>query len=137
MKLNTYILFNGQCEEAFKLYEQCLGGKIVMKMTHGESPMAEQVSPEWRDKVMHVRLEVDDQALMGSDSPPEYYEKAQGFSVSISVTDPAKAESIFNALAEGGNVKMPIQETFWAQRFAMLTDRFGIPWMINCDKAQS
>jgi len=135
VKLNNYILFDGRCKEAFELYEQCLGGKIVMMMTHGESPMAEQVSPEWRDKVMHVRLEVGDQALMGSDAPPGHFEKPQGFSVSISITDPAEAERIFNTLAEGGTVNMPFQQTFWAQGFGMLVDRFGIPWMVNCEKA--
>ncbi len=135
MKLISYILFDGQCKEAFELYEQCLGGKIVMMMTHGESPMAEEVSPEWRDKVMHVRLEAGDQALMGSDAPPGHFEKPQGFSVSISITDPAEAERIFNTLAENGTVNMPLQQTFWAVRFGMLVDRFGIPWMVNCEQA--
>ncbi|MBE9178574.1 VOC family protein [Oculatella sp. LEGE 06141] len=135
MQLNSYLIFNGQCEAAFKFYEQCLGGKITTMMTHAESPDSEmaQVPPEWRDKILHVGLMVGNQELMGSDSLPDYYEKPQGFSVSIGIDDPAKAERIFNALAENGKVQMPLQQTFWAYRFGMLVDQFSIPWMINCE----
>lgn len=138
MKLKPYLMFNGQCEAAFKFYEQCLDGKITMMMTHGESPdasMTEQLSPEWRDKIMHVALMVDDQELMGSDAPPGCYEATKGFSVSINLDDPVKAERIFQTLSEKGTVRMPLQKTFWAYRFGMLTDQFGVPWMINCDQA--
>ena len=134
MHLHTYLVFKGQCEEAFRFYERCLGGKIEMMMTHGEAPTAEQVPPEWRSKVMHTRLVVGDQALMGSDAPPAHYEEPKGFSVSLGVDDAAEAERIFHALAESGTVRMPLQETFWALRFGMLVDRFGIPWMINCER---
>ena len=135
MELNPYLMFNGQCEAAFKFYEQCLGGKIVAMLTHGETPMAEHVSPEWQDKIIHARLMVGDKVLMGSDSPPEYYEEPKGFSVSLNINEPAEAERIFNALAENGRVQMPLEETFWAARFGMVVDRFGTPWMINCEKA--
>ncbi|CAA9563016.1 PhnB protein; putative DNA binding 3-demethylubiquinone-9 3-methyltransferase domain protein [uncultured Synechococcales cyanobacterium] len=135
MKLNPYLSFNGECEAAFKFYEQCLGGQIEGMMRWGESPMAEQVSLEWQHKIMHVQLTVGDQELMGSDSPTEQFEQPKGFSVLIYVEDSAKAEQVFQSLAENGTVKMPIQETFWAARFGMLVDQFGIPWMINCDKA--
>lgn len=134
MKLNPYLSFNGQCEAAFKFYEQCLGGQIEGMMRWGESPMAEQFSPEWRNKIMHAQLTLGDQELMGSDSPPEQFEEPKGFSVLINVEDPAKAEQVFQALVENGTVKMPIQETFWAVRFGMLVDQFGIPWMVNCNK---
>jgi PhnB protein len=134
MELNTYLSFKGQCEAAFKFYERCLGGKIQMMMTYGQSPMAQQVPPEWHSKVMHVRMTVGENALMGGDPPADRYEEPKGFSVSFSVEKPADAERVFHALAEGGTVKMPIQETFWAQRFGMLVDRFGIPWMINCER---
>jgi PhnB protein len=134
MQLNPYLNFNGQCEAAFKFYEQCLGGKIEAMFTHENTPMADKVPPEWRKKIMHARLAVGDQAFMGSDAPPEHYEEPKGFSVTISTTDPAEAERIFHALAEGGTVRMPIQQTFWAARFGMLVDRFGIPWMINCEQ---
>jgi len=134
MKLNPYLSFSGQCEAAFRFYEQCLGGHIEGMMRWGESPMTEQVSPEWRNKIMHAQLTVGDQELMGADSPPEQFEEPKGFSILISVEDPSKAEQVFQSLAENGTVKMPIQETFWATRFGMLVDQFGIPWMINCDK---
>jgi PhnB protein len=133
MKLNTYLSFNDECETAFKFYEQCLGGQIESMMTYGDSPMAEQTPPEKLDKIMHASLIVGDTVLMGSDAPPNYFEKPQGFSVSLVFTDPDEAEQVFSALVENGTVQMPIQETFWAARFGMLTDRFGTPWMINCD----
>ena len=135
MELNPYLTFNGQCEAAFKFYEQCLGGKIVMMMTHGESPMAEKTAEAWRNKILHAQLTIGDIVLMGSDSPPEYFEKPQGFSVNLQFEDVAESERVFQALAEGGTVRMPLQETFWAKRFGMFVDRFGIPWMINCSEA--
>jgi PhnB protein len=135
MELSPYLTFNGQCEAAFKFYEKILGGKIVTIMPHEGSPMEGHVPSEWRKKILHARLVVGDQALMGSDAPPEHYQKPQGFSVSIGIKDTAAAERIFHALAEKGTVQMPIQETFWAARFGMLVDQFGTPWMINCEKA--
>ena len=135
MKLNPYLVFNGQCEAAFKFYEKCLGGKIVALIPHAGTPAEAHVPPEWRDKIMHVHLQVGDQSLMGSDAPPDRYKAPQGFSVSINIKDPAEAERLFHAFEEGGQVRMPIQPTFWAERFGMVVDRFGIPWMINCEKA--
>lgn len=135
MQLNPYLLFNGQCEAAFKFYEQCLGGKIEAMMTHAGTPAEDHVPSEWRNKILHACLTVGDQALMGSDAPPDRYEKPQGFSVSLNVNAPAEAERIFHALAENGTVQMPLQQTFWAARFGMLVDRFGTPWMINCERA--
>lgn len=133
MRLNTYLVFNGQCEEAFKFYEQVLGGKITGMFTHAGTPAATQVPPEWLNKIMHVNLKVGDSSLMGSDSPPDRYKQPKGFSVNIAVQDPAEAERIFHALAEGGTIGMPIQQTFWAERWGMVIDRFGIPWMVNCE----
>ena len=134
MQLTPYLNFDGDCREAFKFYEQCLGGKIVAMIPHAGTPAQGQVSPEWQDKITHARLLVGEAVLMGSDSPPEYFMQPQGIRVSINVDTPDEAERIFHALAEGGTVLMPVQETFWAVRFAMLTDRFGTPWMINCEK---
>jgi PhnB protein len=134
MQLNPYLTFNGQCEAAFKFYERCLGGKIEFMLTHGDSPMAQQTPAGWRNKIMHARLVVGDKVLMGSDAPPERYEGPKGFSVSLGIETPAEAERIFNALAENGTVQMPLQETFWALRFGTLVDRFGIPWMVNCER---
>ena len=134
MQLNPYLLFNGQCEAAFKFYEQILGGKIEAMMTHAGTPAEKQVPPEWRDKILHARMNVGNELLMGSDAPPGRYEAPKGFSVSLQLKDVAKAERIFNALAENGKVQMPFQQTFWAVRFGMLVDRFGTPWMINCEQ---
>jgi PhnB protein len=133
MRLNAYLTFDGRCEAAFKFYEKCLGGEIVAMMRHAGTPAEEHVPAEWRDKIMHARLAVGEDVLMGSDAPPERYEKPQCFSVAIQIKDPADAERVFHALAEKGTVQMPIAQTFWAARFGMLVDQFGIPWMVNCE----
>jgi PhnB protein len=135
MHINPYLTFNGNCEAAFKVYEQVLRGKIEAMIPHTGTPAEAQVPPEWCDKIMHVRLSAGDEVLMGSDAPPQYYEPMKGFSVSLQVKDPAEADRLFQALAEDGTVRMPIQKTFWAERFGMCVDRFGTPWMINCDAA--
>ncbi len=134
MHLNPYLVFDGSCEEAFKFYEKTLGGKIKAMMTFEGSPMAKQMPEEWQAKIMHTTLEIGGQLLMGSDARGEHYHKPQGFSVSLSIEKVADAERVFAAFAEGGKVQMPLQQTFWAERFGMVADRFGIPWMINCEK---
>ncbi|MEX2113709.1 MAG: VOC family protein [Pirellulales bacterium] len=136
MSVNPYLTFNGDCELAFKFYEKCLGGKIEMMVPHAGTPAEGHVPAEWNDKIMHARLVLDDTLLMGSDAPPGMYVAPQGFSVAVQVKDPAEAERIFNALADNGTVRMPIEPTFWAIRFGMCVDRFGIPWMVNCEQAQ-
>jgi PhnB protein len=135
MQLNSYLNFNGQCEVAFKFYEKCLGGKIEVMIPHEGTPAAAHVPAEWRSKIMHARLMVDDQVLMGMDVSPDHYQKPHGFSVTLGIKDPAAAERVYRALSENGTVKMPLQETFWAVRFGMFVDQFGIPWMVNCEKA--
>ena len=135
MQLNPYLSFNGQCERAFKFYEKVLGGKIEAMMPYEGSPMAQQVPRERLSKIMHARLRIGDETLMGSDSPPDRYEPMQGFSVTLGTDDPHEAERVFHALSENGIVQMPIQKTFWAVRFGMLVDQFGTPWMINCEQA--
>ena len=135
MQLNPYLFFNGQCEEAFKFYAQCLEGKIDSMRPNEGSPAEGQVPAEWRKKILHARMVVGNQVLMGSDAPPGHFHNPQGFSVSINLKDPAKAERIFRALAENGTITMPFATTFWSAGFGMLTDRFGIPWMVNCEKA--
>jgi len=134
MRLITHLNFDGQCEEAFKFYEGVLGGKILTMMPFEGSPMADQSPPEWRKKILHATLDLGDSVLMGADAPPGRYQKPQGFSVTIGLSDPTEAERIFRSLAENGIVQLPLQETFWATRFGMLVDRFGIPWMVNCGK---
>jgi PhnB protein len=135
MQLNPYLFFNGQCEAAFRFYEKVLGGKITAMLPHEGTPAAAQVPHEWQKKILHARLVVGDQVLMASDAPPDRHQETKGFSVSIGVADPAEAERIFHALSENGKVQMPIQKTFFSERFGMLTDQFGIPWMIICERA--
>ncbi len=132
MQLNPHLTFNGQCEAAFKFYEKCLGGKIVMLLTHGDSPMAEQTPPEWRNKILHATFAFGDQVFTGGDALPAHYRKPQGFSLTLNIGDAIEADRIFNTLAEKGSVQMPLEKTFWALRFGMLVDQFGTPWMINC-----
>jgi len=135
MHLNPYLTFNGSCEEAFKFYAKTLNGTIKAMIPFEGSPMEKRIPDEWRKKIMHASLDLSGQVLMGSDAGGEHFRKPQGFSVCLSVDKPEEAERIFSALAEGGEVGMALQETFWAARFGMATDRFGIPWMINCEKA--
>jgi PhnB protein len=132
MQMSPYLHFNGNCEAAFKFYEKALGAKIESMFRHEGTPAAEHVPAEWLGKIMHARLEVGGQRLMGSDVPPEHYKKPEGFSVSLGIKEIADAERIFHALEENATVTMPLQKTFWAVRFGMLIDQFGIPWMINC-----
>lgn len=134
MEMSPYLNFSGNCAEAFRFYERCLGGRIVMMQTHGDSPMKDHVPPDWQDRVLHVRLELGQQALMGCDAPPDSYAAPRGLYVSISAgaTD---AERIFNELAAGGRVTMPFEKTFWSPGFGMTVDRFGTPWMVNTDPA--
>lgn len=134
MRVNPYLTFNGQCEAAFKFYEQALGGKIGMMMTYGNSPMAAQLPPGWHNKIVHATFDLGDQVLQGADSPPGSYQKPQGFSVTLHVEAAAEAERIFSNLAGNGAVHLALQGTFWALRFGMLVDQFGTPWMINCGK---
>jgi PhnB protein len=128
MKLNTYVNFPGKCAEAFHFYEEHLGGKIGMMMTHGQSPDQSQVNPEWKDAVLHARISIGDTELMGADIPNA--QPVRSAYLSLAVQSDSEAERIFSALSEGGEVFMPMQETFFATRFAQLRDRFGINWMI-------
>jgi PhnB protein len=134
MQLNPYLQFNGDCAAAFRFYEQCLGGTIVMMMKAADSPMAGQMPPDQQDMIMHARLAVGDKLLMGSDAMGGGYAAPAGFNVTLGFDDPGEAERVFAALSDGGSVGMPLQETFWAHRFGMLVDRFGTPWMVNCEK---
>ena len=134
MDINPYLTFNGKCAEAFRFYAKVLGGKLEM-MTNGESPVADQTPPDQRDRILHARLDVGGGAVvMGSDAPPQYFTQPQGFSVAIGLEDAAEGERIFRALSEGGVVKMPFSKTFWAEKFGMCIDRFGTPWIVNCEK---
>ncbi len=132
MKVNPYIFFNGNCQEAFAFYAKVTGGKIEAMMPYAGTPAEAHVPAEWKDKIMHANMTIGDTLLMASDAMPGHYSKPQGFSVSLQVEDAAEGERIFNALADGGKINKPYQKTFWADGFGMLVDRFDIPWMINC-----
>jgi PhnB protein len=124
------LIFNGECDAAFTLYQQCLGGTVTFRLAWGDSPMADQAPPEWRDKILHATLTLGGTALSGADVLS--YQRPQGFQVQLNLDDVAEAERIFTQLAEGGEVTVPLQQTFWAQRFGAVVDRFGVPWSINC-----
>jgi PhnB protein len=116
------------------MYERALGGKIAMIMTNGESPMAEKMAPEMKDKIMHVTLQLPGGSLLqGADHPEGKTVKPAGFSVAVTVKDKAEAERIFKGLSEGAQVQMPIQQTFWSPAFGMLIDKFQVPWMVNTE----
>ena len=134
MKINASLFFNGNCEEALKFYERSLGGKIAFQTTYGETPMAKETPKERHHKIIHARFVVGDNILMAADCPPDRFDEPKGFYITINLDKPEEAERIFAALSEKASVSMPLQETFWAHRFGMLTDQFGIPWMINCEK---
>jgi PhnB protein len=132
MNIDPYLTFNGNCGEAFRFYEKVLGGKIEMMMTYDQAPPeAGTVSPGSEKRIMHVRLSVGGQIIMGSDAPPQHFTPMGGFSVSLAPDSRDKAEKTFKALSEGGKVMMPFQKTFWAEGFGMVVDRFGTPWMVN------
>jgi PhnB protein len=133
MQMIPYLSFKGECETAFKFYEQLLGGQLGAIFRYAGTPLADQVPADWSDKVMHGSMTIGDQTLMGADAAPDHYEEPKGFSLTLQIKSTADSERIFNELAEGGRVVVPIEKTFWAARFGMLVDRFGIPWMINCD----
>ena len=134
MQVSPYLSFNGQCEQAFAFYEQCLGGSCGPVFRYGGSPMADQVPDDWQDKVMHASITVGGLVLMGGDVVPLAYEQPKGFSLSLQMSSTADAERIFEELSQGGNVVLALEKTFWAARFGMVVDRFGIPWLINCEE---
>ncbi len=134
MKIVTYLNFNNQCKEAFEAYEQILGGKIGAMMSFADMPGSENMPAGSASSIMHARLDVGDQVLMGSDCVTQY-EKPAGIYPSLHMSDVAEGERIFNALAEGGKVEMPFEPTFWAAGFGAVTDRFGIYWLINVETA--
>lgn len=135
-KLTPYLGFDGNCAEAMRFYEAALGGKIEMMLTYGESPMAEQVSAEHRQRVMHSALGLPAGGqLFAADRPPGTERTTpsgfNGIGLALEYADVAAGEAAFKALAEGGAVSMPMAPSFWVERFGMLTDRYGVGWMIN------
>jgi PhnB protein len=137
MQIHPHLNFNGQCEAAFKFYAKCLGGKIEAMIPYEGTPAAGHAPSEWQKKILHASLKAGEGILLGADIPPGEYKKPEGFAVTLQIKDPAEAERVFHALGEKGKVGMPIGETFWAVKFGMLVDQFGIHWMVNCGKMQT
>ncbi len=134
MPIQAYVNYNGRCDEAIDFYKQALGAEVEMVMRFREAPDPcpdGMLPPKWDEKVMHSSLRIGDSVLMASDgmssTPPSY----DGITLSLQAKTTDEADRLFNALAQGGQITMPIGPTFWSPRFGMLKDRFGVPWMIN------
>ena len=137
MQMNPYLSFKGDCEAAFTHYAQCLGGQLGTMFRYSGTPLAGEVPADWSDKIMHSTVTVGDQVLMGGDVAPDRYEEPKGFSLSLQIERVSDAERVFHDLGNGGRVVMPLEKTFWAARVGMVVDRFGIPWLINCEGSKS
>jgi PhnB protein len=133
LEVSAYLGFRGDCAAAFKFYEEVLGAKPGLLFRYADSPMGDVVPDGWDDKIMHGSVRIGQHLLEGADVPPERYEEAKGFSLSINASSPSEAERLFEQLGAGGRVVYAMEKTFWSERFGMVVDRFGIPWMINCE----
>ncbi|HEY0529531.1 MAG TPA: VOC family protein [Gemmatimonadaceae bacterium] len=133
LEVSAYLSFKGECEAAFKCYEEIFGGVTGLFFRYADSPMADVVPEGWGSKIMHGSMRIGGKLLEGADVPPERYEAPKGFSLSVNVFGADEAERVFERLGEGGEVRYPIAKTFWSERFGMVVNRFGIPWMINCE----
>jgi PhnB protein len=137
MDIEPYLTFDGNCEEALEFYCKCLDGKLITMMRYAGSPMdTAELPAQWKNKVMHATLEADGKHLMASDNMPgRPFKGYSGITVSVNIPkDAARGRQVFDALAQGGRIEMPFQKTFWGAQFGMLTDKFGVPWMVNCDE---
>ena len=130
MKLYTYLNYGGNCAQAFRFYEAHLGAKIVVMMTHGQMPNAQDVPPDRKDTILHARISIGETELMGADVPPERFQPMRSAYLSLLVDSTEEAERIYALLSDGGEIFMKMEETFFAFRFAMLRDKFGTSWMI-------
>jgi PhnB protein len=137
MKLYTYLNYGGNCRQAFEFYAEHLGGTITALTTHGEVPDASNVPPEWRTAVVHARIAIGETVVMGADIPPDRFQPMRSAYLSLLVTSIDEAERIYALLSDGGQIFMPMEETFFAHRFAMLRDRFGTSWMLLCERVAS
>jgi PhnB protein len=130
VKLHTYLNFGGNCQQAFRFYEQYLGGKITMMMTRGEQPTPDVLSADLKDSILYARMSIGETDLMGSDVPPDRFEPMRSVYLSLTVSSTEEAERVYALLSDGGQIFMPMEETFFALRFGMLRDKFGTSWMI-------
>ncbi len=136
--IEPYLNFDGNGKEALAFYEKALDGKVLFSQTFGESPMGAQTPDDYKDKLMHATFQAGSVKFMASDGPPGYVSKpGNNIALSLHSDSIAEIEKVYNVLSEGARIDMPLQETFWAQRFGMLTDKYGISWMFNVEKAKS
>lgn len=133
MKAYPYIFFDSNCREAFTFYEKLGIGKITDMISNKDAPAGQEYDPARADNIMHASLQIGDTLLMASDMPANWYAKPQSFNIHLTVDDAAKADKLFAALKDGGEVQMPLEKTFWAERFGACVDKYGIPWMISVD----
>lgn len=131
MQMTPYLMFDGDCRAAFEFYRDLLRGEITGVLTYGNSPMSDEMPPESHDQVMHARLIADGAELMGADGPPPDGKPGHSTWVALNLDTAGEAERVYAALAEGAEVYMELQQTFWAEKFGMLVDRFGTAWLIN------
>ena len=133
MRIEPHLTFRGDCEEAFRFYARLFGGELVL-LSYGSSPAASGVPEAWRSKVVHATLALaDGKTLLGADVLPDQFERPQGFYVLAAFGDDTEAQRVFDALADGGSVRMPLQKTFWSRSFGVVVDRFGTPWEITVE----
>lgn len=130
MQVEPYLFFEGRCEEALEFYRKTLGAEVTTLMRYRESPDPEMIRPGTENKVMHANVRIGSSTLMASDGLCEGHPSFKGFSLSLTLADEAEAKRLFAALSEGGQVEMPLTKTFWSPCFGMVTDRFGVSWMI-------
>ncbi|MCC3155097.1 VOC family protein [Hymenobacter sp. BT770] len=133
-QLNAYLNFTGNCRDAMSFYQQCLGGELKM-MTFGESPMGAQLPAESQQSIMHAQLVTSDFTMMASDSMQGPVINGNSVNLSLNCNSEAEIDGLFAAIAEGGQVTMPLADQFWGAKFGMLTDKFGINWMMNFERA--
>lgn len=126
------LAFDGRCEAAFRHYERCLDARITFLLPWGKSPMAADAPPDWSTKILHGTIAIGDVEFSGGDMPPDQYDPPRGFEIQLNIDEAASAARAFQMLAENGTVKMPLQQTFFAKRFGIVIDQFGISWSISC-----
>jgi len=131
LRVSIHLLFDGQCEAAFGFYRGLLGGELTTMLKYGDSPLADTIEPRYRARILHATLRLGDQELLGADVMPGDYARPRGFYALLSLRGPVEAQRVFDALAEGGSIHMPLQKTFWSEGFGVVTDRFGVPWEIT------
>jgi PhnB protein len=134
MKLHPYLNYGGNCEQAFRFYEQHLGGKITLLMTHEQQPGLNNVPADWKKAILYARMTIGETELMGNDVPPDRFQPMRSAYLSLTLDSAAEAERVYALLSEGGQIFMPLQETFFAPRFAMLRDKFGTSWMLLTER---